>query len=226
MAFKMSGWSGCKGTGSAMKKTYKAAYETRDKSLYGESMTQEENTAEAKRQKKHFDEHGTWDIPKTKMTGSKTAKPQKATNQPTIVTTDRPGGGTKNVFTHGNYKSVEKFRKDGTVKKDKTDMDITDPDSVKFKYKYRKNKPRYYSLRKKKMISRGPSKQSPSTESDKIDTYKTKYDKEGNVRKEITRTRKKGGTGLGQALKDAVAKRKARRKSKKKERGSGGDGWE
>ena len=206
MAFKMKGWNsplnnyktGYFGEGKSkpLKKTYAEAYADRDKSLYGESMTQAEYTTEAKRQNKIFKETGKWDIPKTKMTGSKTTKPSSTT-----VTTKRPGGGEKEVYTKDDYQNVKKYRKDGTIKKSKTDSDITNPDSAKFKEKYDKKG----DIRKKKVI----------TKYNKYRVDKTKYDKEGKVRKEVTRKRKKGGTGIGQAIKDTLARKKKKREERK-----------
>ena len=210
MAFKMKGFkahdnspldnyqTGYYGEGKSapLRKTYAEAYADRDKSLYGESMTQAEYTTEAKRQNKIFKETGKWDIPKTKMTGSKTTKPSSTT-----VTTKRPGGGEKEVYTKDDYQNVKKYRKDGTIKKSKTDSDITNPDSAKFKEKYNKKG----DIRKKKVI----------TKYNKYRVDKTKYDKEGKVRKEVTRKRKKGGTGIGQAIKDTLARKKKKREERK-----------
>ena len=142
-------------------------------------------------------------------------------NQKNMITTKRPGGGKKEVRTDtDNFQTTIKYRKDGTKKKEKSDMDITNPDSVKFKDKYDKKG----NLRKEKMISR-------FTEGE-IDVDKTKYDKEGNVIKKKTRTRKKGGTGLGAAIKDTKVgkflgagqseKRKARRAKLRESRGNMG----
>jgi hypothetical protein len=50
---------------------------------------------------------------------------------------------------------------------------------------------------------------------EKVGVKKTKYDKEGNVRKEVTRTRKKGGTGIGQAIKDTIARKRKKRQDRK-----------
>jgi len=55
MAFKM------KPSSFKQKKSYKEAYEDRDKETYG-NMTQEEYTAEAKRQKSQHSKTGSWDV--------------------------------------------------------------------------------------------------------------------------------------------------------------------
>ena len=60
-------------------------------------------------------------------------------------------------------------------------------------------------IRKKKVI----------TKYNKYRVDKTKYDKEGKVRKEVTRKRKKGGTGIGQAIKDTLARKKKKREERK-----------
>jgi hypothetical protein len=204
MAFKMAGWSGYQKNSSALTKTYEEAYKDRDMKTYG-NLTQAEYTTEAKRQNKVYKETGKWDAPSSQMKGSLNQKPESKT-----ITTERPGGGKKKVYTNPetNYQSTTKTRKDDTVKKRKSDMDITNPDSTKFKQKYDKEG----NLRKEKMIHRtGYS----NLDIEKVGVKKTKYDKEGNVRKEVTRTRKKGGTGIGQAIKDTIARKRKKRQDRK-----------
>ena len=212
MAFKMKGFkahdnspldnyqTGYYGEGKSapLRKTYAEAYADRDKSLYGESMTQAEYTTEAKRQNKIFKETGKWDIPKTKMTGSKITKPKSTT-----VTTKRPGGGTKEVRTDSdNFQVTTKYRKDDTIKKQKTNWPGGDKDKTKtFKgtSKIRKSKETYRT-------------------GDTVNVDKTKYYKvygERKLRKKITRTRKKGGTGIGQAIKDTLARKKKKKEERK-----------
>ena len=218
MAFKMKGFkahdnspldnykTGYYGEGKSapLRKTYAEAYADRDKSLYGDSMTQAEYTTEAKRQNKIFKETGKWDIPKTKMTGSKTTKPSSTT-----VTTKRPGGGTKEVRTNSGdiIQATTKYRKDNTVKKEKINWDNTDPD---------------LSDKEKTKTFKGTNKIRKSKETyrtgDTVSVDKTKYDKvdgERKLRKKITRTRKKGGTGIGQAIKDTLARKKKKREERK-----------
>ena len=211
MAFKMSGFKAHdispldnyktgyfgEGKSAALRKTYAEAYKTRDMKTYG-NLTQAEYTKEAKRQSAHFKQHGKWDAPSSQMKGSLNQKPKG-----TVVTTKRPGGGKKEVYTKGNYQNVEKYRKDGTIKKSKTDRDITNPDSTKWKEKYDKKG----DIRKEKVIS----KQTPG----EVRVDKTKYDKEGKVRKEVTRKRKKGGTGIGQAIKSTIARKKKKKEERK-----------
>lgn len=212
MAFKMKGFkahdnsplnnykTGYYGEGKSapLRKTYAEAYKTRDMKTYG-NLTQAEYTTEAKRQNKHFKQHGTWDAPSSQMKGSLNQEPKSTT-----VTTKRTGGGEKKVRTGtDNYQSITKTRKDGTIKKKKTDMDITNPDSTKYKYKFDKKG----DLRKGKVTSR-------STEGE-VRVVKTKFDKEGEVRKKVTRRRKKSGTGIGQAIKDTLARKKKKKEERK-----------
>lgn len=187
---------------SSFKKTYAEAYASRDKSVYGD-LTQAEYTAEAKKQNKSFKETGKWNAPKTKMKSSSSGPKDK------IVTTKRTGGGKKKVETStDNYQATTKRRKDGTRKKKKTTLDMTNPNSTKFKDKYNKEG----DIRKEKMIY-------TSTSRGEVDVDKTKYNKDGTIRKEITRTRKKGGTGIGQAIKDTLARKKKKREKRRANKG-------
>jgi len=77
MAFKMNGFNAGEGTGSALKKTYKQAYEDRDMKTYG-NLSLSEYTTEAKRQNVKKEETGSWDYKNAPKKGNQTAEQIKA----------------------------------------------------------------------------------------------------------------------------------------------------
>lgn len=212
MAFKMNGWSAGRGTGSGFKKeinylddktnptpkpkpkpkvSYADAYKKRDMKTYG-NLTQAEYTAEAKRQKAHYDKTGKWDY----KSAPKVEESKKGRKTTRVV-------NTKDTKTE--TKKTDRSNVVGDKKVTTTTNKVTG-DTKKLK-------------EKSASIIEGPKTKTTDKKDDTITKSKVKAGTDRKLGtdddKKKSRTRKKGGTGLGQALKDAVAKRKARRAEKK-----------
>ena len=195
MAFKMKGWNSPlnnyktgyfgEGKSAPLRKTYEEAYKTRDMSTYGD-LSQEEYTAEAKRQKAIYERTGKWDwrnAPKketVKDTGrTKKVKLDTATGSKTTKTV------TDKADTVRKVKTVTKDKDDNVTKKTKEKFD------------------KEGNRTKKKVTTK---------DKDTVTKMKVKDKKDEPAK---VKTRKKGGTGLGSWAKRQLAKRAMKRAAKK-----------
>ena len=205
---------------SPAKKTYEEAYADRDQKIYG-NLSQEEYTAEAKRQMANYKKTGKWDAPKESMkssaraqaaagSGSKTNKvtgrtkttttdkdPNTGADRTTKTTTRKDGTTAKVVTNTDDKKTVSKTSRDGSKRTNvvKTGRSTdTKADDVKTKTKIK-----------------GGDEPTQKTKTRTADTV-TKTETDLKTGETKSKSRKRLGKGL---IKDAVAKGRERRATRR-----------
>ena len=220
MAFKMAGWSGYQKDPSAFPKdtpeqikattekaknvSYSDAYKNRGDQY--KNYTESEFKAESKRQMDIYKKTGKWDYKNAPKKDAPKPKPSTTTK------TNKVTGKTTEKYTSadGNFTSKTKTNKDGDMTKMKTENKDFKGDGSMVNVKTKDKYDNEGNIKKEKTITNDPNK-------DIIETKKVKYDtKAGKERKNITRTRKKGGTGIASAIKQKAATIKQNRANKKK----------
>ena len=181
--------------------SYSDAYKSRGDQY--KDYTQSEFKTESKRQMDIYKKTGKWDY-------KNAPKKNKATSTTTSKTNKLTGKTTENYTSaDGNFTSKSKTNKAGDMTKFKSESKDYKGDGSMVNVQQKDKYGNEGNIKKEKTITNDPN-------SDVVTTDKIKYNTTtGEERKNITRTRKKGGTGIGAAIKDAIAKRKAKRAEKK-----------
>ena len=221
MAFKMAGWSGYQKDPSAFPKdtpeqikattekakntSYSDAYKNRGDQY--KDYTQDEFKTESKRQMGIYKETGKWDY-------KNAPKKNKPTSTTTSKTNKLTGKTTENYTSaDGNFTSMSKTNKHGDMTKYKDENKDAKGDGSMVNVQQKDKYGNEGNIKKEKTITNDPN-------SDVITTDKIKYNTTtGEERKNITRTRKKGGTGIGQAVKDTMARWKKNKQERRANKG-------